>query len=61
MSSPFANPFRQFGQIPTAQPRPANPFPTRRSSDLLVGYHKHSKSKEQSQLTLLQRTNSIRL
>ena len=24
--SPFANPFRQLGQVPTAQPRPANPF-----------------------------------
>ena len=24
--SPFAKPFRQLGQMPTAQPRPANPF-----------------------------------
>ena len=24
--SPFANSFRQLGQVPTAQPRPANPF-----------------------------------
>ena len=37
MSSPFANPFRQFGQMPTAQPRPANPFMNMGIMSLLGG------------------------